>query len=372
LVFGIAVAAPLAAADSITFTGSVSGRTRSVNVDVVSERGVNYLSINQVVSGFGGSTSNQPEFIQVDLAGGQARLTLGQPSVNSSLQDFSLRQPVVGTDGSILMSVTDVKPFLFKAFGLDVEQRVNRVDGESQAANLVGELTEMTRPQPSARPAPVSNPGLPVVIRAAVLDPGHGGQDAGYEVPANATINSSGLKEKDLSLAIAVKVRRLLEDQLGLRVRMTRDTDMSIAERDRVQTANREDGDVLISFHAGASAAATASGYQVYYSPNRSARGGSRGMADTTATGITGQRLAQSIDRALAEKTGAAGRGNREAPLSVFRDLQMPGVLIEVGFLTNTNEALLLADDAYQQKIAEGIAAGIAPFIQAGAGAVAQ
>jgi N-acetylmuramoyl-L-alanine amidase len=79
--------------------------------------------------------------------------------------------------------------------------------------------------------------------------------------------------------------------------------------------------------------------------------------------GLDAAAIAQSLANAIFESTGTACHGVRQAKLSLFRDLDMPGVLIEMGYLTNPADVALLADEAHQQRLADGIAAGLAPFV---------
>ncbi len=341
--------ASIAAADSVSFSGSIGGQPKSVGVPILARGTVNYISLTDLVAGFGGKTTLQTDRVQVDLADGQAWLKLNQTSVNSALESFDLRQPVLREGDAVLVAVTDAQPFLRKAFGATTTQQVNR-DSNVSADELGVSVNDMARtaaPTPRAAPVPRTRS---TEIHVAFIDPGHGGSDYGIEPPGAA----AGTREKDIALAVALRVRERLEQQLGIQVRMSRDEDLMLSNNKRMTLANR-DGDVLVSLHAGASASATASGFELFYSP--------------VAPGMSAEAIAYSLSDALTEATGTPSRGVREARLSLFREIEMPGVLIELGFLTNTADATLLVDPEYQQKIAEGIAAGLAPFVKAPAAA---
>jgi len=341
-------ACPFATADTITFSGTIAGRSLSAEVPILPRGTVSYISLTGLVSTFGGKTTMQTDGVQVDLSDGQAWLKLNETSVNSSLDSFDLRQPVLREGDAILVAVTDVQPLLMKAFGADTTQRINRTPDVTATDLGVNELTNNDQPMPAEDRPPRSRTGE---IRLAIIDPGHGGNDAGFELSSGAVAGSEGMKEKDITLAVALKVRGALEKQLGLQVRMSRDEDLMLANKQRVTLANRDQGDILISLHTGASYSPRASGFEIFHSP---ATSGSNTVA-----------IAESLSDALVEATGTPSRGVREAHLSLFREIEMPGVLIELGFSTNQADVARLVDEAYQQRLAEGIAAGLAPFTRA-------
>lgn len=346
----LVLACSIAAADSVTFSGTIDGHPQSAEVPILLRGTVNYIALNELVARFGGRTEVQSDRIQVDLSGGQAWFKPNETSVNSALDSFDLRQPVLREGSAILVAVTDVQPLLMKAFGTNATQRVNRASDMPAEAPIEtpAEAPVAESPAPTAIPTP--RPPR-TSIRVAIVDPGHGGADAGFEPPGGAILGASGTKEKDITLAVALKVRDALERQLGIQVRMSRDEDLMLPDKQRVMLANRDSGDILVSLHAGASQAPSAAGFELFHSSYDS--------------GMSAAKIAQSLSDALVESTGTRSRGVREARLSLFREIEMPAVLIEMGFLTNSAEAALLVDDAYQQKLADGIAAGLKPFITA-------
>ena len=342
----VLLACSAAFADSITFTSTIGGRSQSAEVTILLRGTVNYISLSDLVTGFGGKTTVQPDRIQVDLSDGQAWLKPDETSVNSTFDSFELRQPVLREGNTILVSVTDVQPLLMKAFGTTATQRVSRTSSEdmSDAAD-VPSLVDSPPPTAPRQPS-----GSRTEIRTVIVDPGHGGSDAGFEPTGGAIIGASGTKEKDITLAVALKVREALERQLGLQVRLTRDEDLMLPDKQRVMLANRDRGDILISLHMGASQTPSATGFEFFHSGYDA--------------GLNAAEIARLISDTLVETSGTGSRGVRKARLSLFRELEMPGILIELGFLTNQADTALLVDDAYQQKMAEGIAAGLAPFVK--------
>ncbi|MGQ9779332.1 MAG: N-acetylmuramoyl-L-alanine amidase family protein [Bacillota bacterium] len=184
--------------------------------------------------------------------------------------------------------------------------------------------------------------------RRIVLDPGHGGPDPG-------AVGRTGIKEKDLVLDIAVRLRRLL-GRAGAYVVMTRETDRDFGEgetsllarkrRDlayRVSLANRLKADVYLSIHANSIADPRWVGAQVFYYPGRP----------------LARELAGSLQAALAAHLGPNYRLTKPAEYRVLVETQMPAVVVEVGFLSNPDEEALLASPAYREKIAEALYRGL-------------
>jgi N-acetylmuramoyl-L-alanine amidase len=175
-----------------------------------------------------------------------------------------------------------------------------------------------------------------------VLDPGHGGADCGaiYE----------GVNEKDINLAVALKVRSLLE-QAGVNVIMTRDEDVTVGLYTRAPLANDAQADIFVSIHSNASSTSnTVQGiYTCYY-------------ADATP----GCDLAETLQAAVISSTGAFDRGLQCHPdYVVLRYTKMPAVLIEMGFMSTPAELSCLMDDGYRDSLASGIAGGILNYLSA-------
>ena len=183
-------------------------------------------------------------------------------------------------------------------------------------------------------PAPETSvpDGSPLVV----LDPGHGGVYNGAEY--------SGVKEKDLNLAIAARTAELLEEE-GVTVRMTRTSDQDVDLYARSGLANTLGADLFVSVHCNANVEHDdALGiYTCAYSE-----------------GTEGWQLAQTLHETMLEATGAADFGMEERPnLAVLRTAQVPAALVECGYMSTPAELALLVQPEYQAKLARGIADGI-------------
>lgn len=215
-------------------------------------------------------------------------------------------------------------------------------------------------------------------IRSVVIDAGHGGKDYG-------AVSPWGIREKDLALEIARAVRDELKEN-GIRVIMTRDRDRFIPLSNRAKIANEKDADLFVSIHANAAASPELRGFEVYYlsdsAPAASLSALPReGRAWRVSLGYpeipTGDLRAALLDLRTDENRRQAVRlagfvrhevGNaasfsvgrlRPANFYVLRATDCPAALVEIGYLTNREDAAQLGDSGYKQKLAGAITRGI-------------
>ena len=189
----------------------------------------------------------------------------------------------------------------------------------------------------------LGNPGRRLARGSAVIiDPGHGGADPG-------ALGPSGLREADVTLAIARFVRDALAAQ-GIPVAMTRTDDATVPLEDRPDLAQRDGGILFVSIHANASRSIGPAGTETYY--------------DTPES----EALARIIQAEVAQATGEPDRGIRTADFYVLVNAPMPAVLVETLFITNPPEEAMLRDPAVQRRIAGAIARAIATYLAASAG----
>ncbi|HEY3375704.1 MAG TPA: N-acetylmuramoyl-L-alanine amidase [Candidatus Aquicultor sp.] len=177
------------------------------------------------------------------------------------------------------------------------------------------------------------------------IDPGHGGYDSG------AVAASTGLKEKEINLAVALRVRDLLVAK-GYQVVLTRSTDTYIGLSERAACANNALADLFISIHHNSNATETAMGTAVYSFP-----GSQQGAV-----------LAKMIQQELVKEFGWAGVAGKDdgqltANFAVLRQTVMTASLCESAYMSNPSEAALLMTNEFRQKEAQGISDGIAKYV---------
>lgn len=180
-----------------------------------------------------------------------------------------------------------------------------------------------------------------------VVDPGHGGDDAGCK-----SIGSPSYKEKHLNLTTAQFLKTFLEEA-GYAVRMTRSDDTFISLDERAGMANRLDPTLFVSVHYNAAPSRDADGVEVFFYRDY------KDMGRTKKSTV----LAQCILGKVCKQTKAKSRGVKNGNLSVIRQTDMPAVLIEGGFMTNAKEMDKLKDSKYLKKVALGIFQGIQEYL---------
>ena len=204
---------------------------------------------------------------------------------------------------------------------------------------------------PPPTPTVIPQPG-PLSGAVICLDPGHGGYDGG------AYGRDSGTPEKALNLDVALRLRDLLRDQ-GAEVILTRETDTALAdegaERKRRDLKYRVDqaaeANIFVSVHMNEYRGRSESGPQVFY---RKGQDASRLLAGV---------LQDAMNRDLAP---ARPRTANTGDYYVLRNLSIPAVLVECGFLSNAAEEAKLLTPEYRQQVAQAICAGLAEYWQLG------
>lgn len=217
---------------------------------------------------------------------------------------------------------------------------------------------------------------FPVAVRKVVLDPGHGGSNLG-------TTDSGGLVEKEITLDIAHRLRRLLERD-SFHVVMTREDDTELSLQGRALMANEKQGDIFVSIHVNWLVTRQVTGVETYFlgatdDPYLSAlaarenQGSGYSLADlrglieevyANARMGESRKLAEEVQRSLfrslhGRNPGLQDRGVKTAPFGVLTRTGMPAILAEVACLSNQEEVRLLGTAEYRQFIAEALYDGI-------------
>jgi N-acetylmuramoyl-L-alanine amidase len=271
---------------------------------------------------------------------------------------------------------------------------VRTTERDSQRVNLV--FDTVTNPVPSPSPGapgpsptlgPTPRPVLPPVGSfrrpiVLVIDPGHGGDDVGARGPG-------GRFEKDVTLALARRLRAAAVDSLSIQAYLTRDTDMDVPLDERAAVANNFNADIFISLHANGSRVASATGTEVFFLSYTAVDDETRRLAiqegpileraPSTDKDVglilwdmaqaaqldASSKLAGSLHGEIAEAALSRSRGVKQAPFRVLVGATMPAALVEVGFITNPEEEKLLFSEAHQTRLVSAIIQGLGRFIAA-------
>jgi N-acetylmuramoyl-L-alanine amidase len=220
-------------------------------------------------------------------------------------------------------------------------------------------------------------------LRLVVLDAGHGGHDSGAMGP-------NGVMEKDVVLDVTRRVARMVEGGLGVKVVLSRDSDVFVPLRERTNFANKQGADLFVSIHANAHPQAVSEGVETYFLSSEASDNAARQVAATEnnvvqlespASRRQGDMLksilwdlaqsefqeessfmAETVQDSMSKSLNLVSRGVKQAGFYVLGGAAMPAILIEVGFLTNRKEEKKLATPEYREALARAIYAGLAEY----------
>ncbi len=219
-------------------------------------------------------------------------------------------------------------------------------------------------------------------IDAIVIDPGHGGRDPG-------AIGPSGIREKDVTLQVGLRLRKLIEKDMGLKAIMTRDTDEFIKLDERTQIANAAQGKLFISLHCNANRSRRVNGTTTYflgpartdealevallensvvkYESDKAAASDEEFILTAMAQNAfnhESESLAQIVQEEMETVVNLPDRGIYQAGFYVLVGASMPNILVEMAFISNAKEERLLNSSEVQQKIAQAICNSVKRFKQ--------
>lgn len=233
------------------------------------------------------------------------------------------------------------------------------------------------------KPVAVKSPDPRTEKRVIVLDPGHGGKDPG------AVSKDGTLTEKEVTLRIARKLKRLLEKELpNTTVKLTRDDDTFLSLKERTTIANAANADLFVSIHCNGSEYSSASGIETFFLSQASSRGAMRAAARENGISLSkmdhleatlidlmmtskrteSEKLAEIIHESLVN-TGkrktvkTRDRGVKQAPFYVLMGAAMPSILVECAFISNMSEKNNLKNEHHIDSIAEKLTAGAKKYL---------
>jgi N-acetylmuramoyl-L-alanine amidase len=250
----------------------------------------------------------------------------------------------------------------------------------------------MAAPAPESRLPTLEPPKLPgaeasilpgleprQALRTLAIDAGHGGDEVGVRGP-------DGLEEKQLTLDVARRLRSLVERGLGVRVILTRDDDRQVGIDERAASANNGKADLLISLHANGALSGSPSGAEVFY--DRLDREGEAVKRSVEAGAVSlpvvggGRRtievvpwelaqaqhveasamLAKVVEEELRQRVPMGQRSIQQGPMRLLSAANMPAVLVEMAYLTNSEQAKAAAGDEFKNAVAQAVYNAIVRF----------
>jgi N-acetylmuramoyl-L-alanine amidase len=349
---------------------------------------------------------SDPDRIYFDLQ--ESRLQSALVGKTYAVNDLFLKQLRVGQNrNTVVRVVLDFEQInkhtvfaLYDPFRIVIDTLGGKSQGtvRPEGADListkdipVSENSPPELPNPSAIPPiiPSINMGgdrsltrvLGLKVGRVVIDPGHGGYDTG-------TIGPSGLREKDLVLAVSRRLKELIETRLGTDVVLTRTGDEFVPLEERTAIANQLRADLFLSVHANSSRDRRVTGVETFFlnfssnteerevasRENAGSQKNIRDLEDLLRQIALGDYNEESRDLAHVVQESLYGemkrhrsvirdRGVKKAPFIVLINLNMPGILTEVGFISNPTDETYFKDTDGQEETAEALYQGVKKYL---------
>src|SRR5205085_4287338 len=219
---------------------------------------------------------------------------------------------------------------------------------------------------------------LGLKLSRVVIDAGHGGHDTG-------TIGADGYTEKELVLDVAMRLKDLIETELGAEVVMTRSEDTFVPLETRTAIANQQEADIFISIHANSSSVRSVRGVETYFLNFTSSREALETASRENAASERSihelqdlvkkimlrdkvdesRELAQHMEKAMmTRKNAGADRGVKQAPFVVLIGANMPSILAEFCFISNPQEEKFVKTAENRQAIAQCLFEGVRSYAE--------
>jgi N-acetylmuramoyl-L-alanine amidase len=203
-------------------------------------------------------------------------------------------------------------------------------------------------PQHTEKQEPLSEPQQLLQHKVIVIDPGHGGYDSGAY--------ANGLSEKTINFDIATSLKETLEKE-GTTVYLTRETDHNPKLVDRALFSAQKKADLFISLHINATQETSASGISTYFSQHLYKK-------EANPYPEKSKLLSDSIASHVSDSLGMENHGSYDQGFVVLRKNTVPSTLVELGFITNEEDAQKMQRSSFAPQAAEGIKAGILDYFK--------
>ncbi|MBS0358137.1 MAG: N-acetylmuramoyl-L-alanine amidase [Proteobacteria bacterium] len=327
-------------------------------------------------------TLSNPDRAVIDLK--NTKLSVALSSINL-VQTLVSKIRIGVQSGENLRLVFELKkPAALQVFSLKPQRNLSSrivMDLKSDPKQKVSKVVNSSI-MPKAKNPTVSKLRDIVVV----IDPGHGGKDPG-------AMGASGTREKNVVLAIAQRLKELINEQPGMRAVLTRGSDYYIPLRTRLSITRKREADIFISIHADAYKERSSGGASVFaLSEHGASSEAARWLAerenyselggvdlhdksymlrsvliDLSQTATIGESL--ELGNNILSHLGKIGRLHNtrveQAPFMVLKSPDIPSILIETGFISNSDEEEKLSNSRYRDKLAEAVLAGVRSYFWA-------
>jgi len=328
-----------------------------------------YSSIKTLILLSGGSIVSKNNTLSLTFPGNSVVFIIGSPF--GKLADgtiYQLPMPVEIIDENCFLETQSLVKLLnsISSTQISFDPKIPAFS-INEAVNLPGKLEDRSR----------------WALDLVVIDPGHGGKDPG-------AVGAAGLKEKDVTLDVGIRLNKFLQNK-NIKTVLTRDSDEFIALSERTSIANNAKGKLFISLHCNASKQRKANGMETYFlAPTKTERATQVALLENEAIRFEDARdrykelteesyilmtmtqatftaesesLAGMLQDTITKKIGLTNRGVDQAGFYVLIGASMPAILFEMGFISNKDEEKKLKDKKFRQRLAEEIGGVIVEFL---------
>ena len=327
---------------------ALTGRPPVTIKEVYQRDGVSYLAVEDVLAPLHlrGKWDSVAHIYRIETPRGTAVISPGSHFLRMGDSFIPLAHLPRFIDGRLRVAEDFVTAQLPNLLGAPVYYRnlspsqASTAEGKTSLDRLFAFLLRKKDPDAGA-PA----------LRAVAIDPGHGGQDPGC-------IGIDGLKEKTVDLDVAKLLEKRLKMELGIPIYLSRDGDYALTPTQRLKPATHPDVDAFLLLHAEGSFNASPHGICLFVRPREESKSGVLPAEEGAS-----MRLARCLEESL-RQGGFLVDGIFRAPLLPLGRGDLPTVMVELGFLTNPQDAALLRNEGEQEKIAEALFAGLKKFAE--------
>lgn len=325
------------------------------SLKVFESHGARYILLEDILKTFGGSIKREPQFkrITFSLNNKKAIFILDSQKIKVDNQDLSLSNPIIQISGKSAVPAD----FLTKALFTIINRNIN-IDWKEGKLQIGKEFanTNSEKTQNLSSITQYNLSGFRIII-----DPGHGGYDIGVK-------SKDGLLEKDLNLDIALRMKDILSQKEGVEVYLTREEDKYMIIEERISFANDLRGDVFLSIHFNWSPSQDTKGFNIFVNGDKARMSLDLNSSfepnetlSTESLSSKSRYLAKEIRDRLSNILSTGGRC-KEAPLAIMDGLFMPGVLLEVLYLSNPEDLNILYDPNFLDSLSLALCDSLLSF----------
>lgn len=325
----------------------LAGKPPVTIAEVYQQGGVSYLALDDILPPLGlrGEWISVAHTYRFQLPQGEAQLVPGRRSLKLAGRLIALQHAPLYLDGRLRVSEEFLRVILpgLLPQGIYFHNLSPQAAATAPNQSSLDQLFDaLLRKQ---------DPKVGTLLNGIAIDPGHGGQDPGV-------VTEAGAKEKVVTLEIARRLEKKLKMQLGVAVRLSRSGDYGLSQQKRMEVAAQPDVDALLLLHAQGSFSPEAHGVLLIVRPAEDYAG-----ETIAAEAGASMRLARQLKQSL-EEAGLVVAEILKAPLAPLGRGNLPTVMIELGYLTNPIDAILLHNPDGQEKLANALLTGLKAFAE--------